>query len=363
MNEDEEKPILKDSDTKKHNKTVVIETRQEIKKVHSHKHSDSSKKKFEEKHHHHHESNDNEEIHHQRQQENVQLHSEVKEKRNNSNHVHFHHQKNEMNYSKEKEELRKWRAFGDHIIDMLLLSIPKSEIPSIPQVGKMAAIETLCSTACRILQNPSQNPKYQELEAKYNKCKNQMRSMRKKCSQLHIEVQRNQQMLYHHMQSIHQKEEDAVEKKLHKLEAILSEQCKIQQIQFANLDDFDYSHSQTSQYYRTKNSPPRIKTNNVIKTKKVIKVTNNKTNSFISDMKGEEESSSEPSSNENENQSENYIENGNVDNHKTNNSNKNSDILIIREEEEEEELNTSNSANYSKQSIQISKNSTHENSS
>ena len=165
------------------------------------------------------------------------------------------------------------------------------------------------------------------------------------------------------MQSIHQKEEDAVEKKLHKLEAILSEQCKIQQIQFANLDDFDYSHSQTSQYYRTKNSPPRIKTNNVIKTKKVIKVTNNKTNSFISDMKGEEESSSEPSSNENENQSENYIENGNVDNHKTNNSNKNSDILIIREEEEEEELNTSNSANYSKQSIQISKNSTHENSS
>ena len=175
MNEDEEKPILKDSDTKKHNKTVVIETRQEIKKVHSHKHSDSSKKKSEEKHHHHHESNDNEEIHHQRQQENVQLHSEVKEKRNNSNHVHFHHQKNEMNYSKEKEELRKWRAFGDHIIDMLLLSIPKSEIPSIPQVGKMAAIETLCSTACRILQNPSQNPKYQELEAKYNKCKNQMR--------------------------------------------------------------------------------------------------------------------------------------------------------------------------------------------
>lgn len=356
MNE-EEQPILQDADTKRHNKTVVIQTRKEIKKVHSHRHSDSSQKKSHEKHHHHNsKKNEQEYIQNEHQQE-VQIKSEAKENKNTNNHVHFHGQKqSEINCSKERDELRKWKAFADHIIDMLLMSLPKSEIPSNPQVGKMAAIETLCSSACRLVRNPTQNPKYKELEAKYKKCKSQMKNMRKKCSQLHIEVQKNQQMLYQHMLSIQHKEENIVEKKLHNLETILAEQYKIQQMQFANLDEFEYNMSQRKQFQQTKNSPPRLQSNKIIKTKKIVKVANDniQSNHFMSDTKEDDEFSS-GSSTENEENS--------IDNEKNDQDNNPSKIIIIEEEDEEEDEEiASNSINTDHQTIQITKTTTIENS-
>lgn len=353
MNEEEENPILKDSDAKRHNKTVVIQTRQEIKKVHSHRHSDSSQKKSNEKHHHHHhhnsEKNENEYIQKENQQD-IQIKTESKRKsNNNSSHVRFHHE-SDSEFSKEKEEIRKWKTFADHIIDMLLMNLPKSEIPTIPQAGKMAAIETLCSTACRLLQNPTQNPKYQELETKYNKCKSQMKNMRKRCSQLYVEVQKNQQMLYQHMLSIQQKEENAVEKKLHNLESILSEQYKMQQIQFANLDEFDYEMKQKQQFHSSKNSQSKIQNNKIIKSKKIIKVTNNSNSQskLISDSKDEIYSDSYTDNDEN-NSSQNKF-----NNHK--------EFIIVEEEEEDGENTTTSNVDMNQQTIQITKTTTFENS-
>lgn len=360
MNEDEEHPVLKDSDTKRHNKTVVIQTRQEIKKVHSHRHSDSSQKKSNEKHHHHHHDSRNEEHIQKENQQDIQIRDESKETKNNSNHVRFHHQQSDSGCSKEKEELRKWKTFADHIIDMLLMSLPKSEIPTVPQAGKMAAIETLCSTACKLLHDPSQNPKYQELEKKYNKCKSQMKSMRKKCSQLYVEVQKNQQMLYQHMLSIQKKEETAVEKKLHNLESILAEQYKMQQIQFANLDDFDYNMSQRQQLNTSKKSPPRIQSNRIIKTKKIVKVANNhQSNQFISDIKDENETSSDSSTENDNNNSNNFVSGNSINHNSFNSQNK---IIILEEEDEEDGDETSSNMNINQQTIQITKTTTLESS-
>ena len=157
--------------------------------------------------------------------------------------------------------------------------------------------------------------------------------MRKKCVQLHIEIQKNQQMLYEHMQSIQKKEENAVEVKLHNLETILSEQYKVQQIQFANLDDFDFHTNQNPQFYNSKKTKPLIKQS--IKKKKITKTTNLKNISATQDE--EEEDYSDTVSEKNQ-------------------------VPIIEEEEEEETEESTSNTNLSRQSITVTKKTTIQNS-
>lgn len=261
MSDTETKPILKNS-SKTQGKTVVIQTNEDVKQVKLRKSVDESNNQDQtiqvsKKHSHHNKSSKKEKQNNEKKEPKEKKKNETtiqEEKTTEISHIH-----KEKKYSKEKIQLQQWEQFGDHIIDMLLTSIPQSEIPSTPQQGKMAAIETLCVTLCKIVQNPKQTPTYQELETKYTKCKNQMKHMRKRCKQLHCEIQKNQQMLCQHMNSIHKKEETAVEQHLKKLEMMISEQYNTQQMQFGSFDiinkDFQINSSINTSKQRSKKLP------------------------------------------------------------------------------------------------------------
>ncbi|OHT04775.1 hypothetical protein TRFO_06221 [Tritrichomonas foetus] len=261
MSEKEENSQIKAEGKKIRNKKVVIQTTQEIKKVKSHKNSNDSNK-------HHHSHSSKQQIENPQKKESKHAHSH----QSGNTHIEKHIIQTENKFSenskkltKAKSDLKKWSSFGDKMIDMLLTCLPESAIPTAPQKNKMVAIETLCKAVCQLVQHPTENPKYRELEKKYNKCKYQVKNMRRQCRDLHVEVQKNQQLLREHMMSIREREETEVEKKLQHLESIITEQYK-QQAQFGLFEKLDH-YDQIGAFNQNTSKINTLKTSSASKSK------------------------------------------------------------------------------------------------